>query len=260
MHAHERSTYISLTNPAGMENGALHLRPTPRLDSSILISILLIRGGAQQHRTTARPFFAHDRIRDFEIFEKYTARTMSILITNAASNTPCEAQDLYARFTLDAASEFLFGKNLDTLSLPFPIPGKAEMGAKGSAMEGSWGAFAEAFETCQQNVTKRARLGKNWPLFELFRDNNQKHVEVIHDWLDPLVKKAIDDRLGTEKAGVSVPLSEKTFLQHLADSTDGKSLAPFSASVKVSHRPLRSCHDSRPAAKHAFGFEGHGKL
>lgn len=174
----------------------------------------------KMHRTTARPFFAHDRIRDFQIFEKYTAHTLSILSTNAASHTPCEVQDLYARFTLDAASEFLFGKNLDTLSLPFPVAGDATMGVGGSAMEGTWGDFAEAFESCQQNATIRARIGQNWPLFELLKDKNQRHAKVIHDWLDPLVRKAIDDRLGAHKAGVEIPIPEKTFLQHLADTTD----------------------------------------
>ena len=34
-----------------------------------------------------------------------------------------ENLDLYTRFTLDTASEFLFDKNLDTLSASLPIPG-----------------------------------------------------------------------------------------------------------------------------------------
>ncbi|RXW17143.1 hypothetical protein EST38_g8710 [Candolleomyces aberdarensis] len=173
------------------------------------------------HRSTARPFFAQDRIRDFEIFEKYTSRTLSILSGKAAANEPCEAQDLFARFTLDAASEFLFSQSLDTLDLPFPVPGKATLGAKGSAMEGSWGAFAEAFESCQQNITRRARIGRMWPILELFEDKNEEHTKVIHDWLDPLVKRAIGGHLDKEKDRTdSASLAERTFMEHLAASAN----------------------------------------
>lgn len=176
-----------------------------------------------KHRNTARPFFAKDRIRDFEIFEKYTARALSILSSRASSGQPIEAQDLYARLTLDATSEFLFGKDLETLSFPLPIPGKTAMGRKGSAMEGSWGSFVDAFESCQQIITTRARLGYVWPLLELFKDKTTDHVETIHKWLDPLVKRALDEKTVREKSGTTASIMEKTFLQHLADSTDGES-------------------------------------
>lgn len=171
----------------------------------------------------ARPFFARDRVSDFENFEKHTARTISILSALEASNQPCEAQDLYARFTIDAGSEFLFGKNLDTLSGTLPVPGKTPMGPKGSATEDSWGTFSGAFEMAQQIVTTRARIGYLWPLFELFGDKTEPHIKVIHDWLDPLVKQAIEDKLRNQKSGVSSPVGDKTFLQHLAESTDGTS-------------------------------------
>jgi hypothetical protein len=142
-----------------------------------------------------------------------------------ASNQPCDAQDLYARFALDAASEFLFGKNLDTLSASLPTPGKTAMGAKGSATEDAWGSFAGAFEMAQQLITTRARIGYLWPLFELFGDKMEPHVKVVQDWLDPLVKRALDEKLLA--AGVSSPIANKTFLQHLTDSTEGELRSTF---------------------------------
>jgi hypothetical protein len=175
-----------------------------------------------QHRTVARPFFARDRISDFDIFERHSSRTFSILSAISASNQPCEAQDLYSRFALDAASEFLFGRNLDTLSASLPIPGKTAMGPKGSATEDVWGSFTAAFEMAQQIITTRARIGYLWPLFELFRDQTEPHVKIIQDWLDPLVKLALDDKLRTEEAGATGTIMDKTFLQHLADSTESK--------------------------------------
>jgi hypothetical protein len=132
------------------------------------------------------------------------------------------------------------------------------MGAKGLAMEGDWGAFAEAFETCQQNATSRARIGKTWPLFELLKDKNQEHIKVIHDWLDPVVDTAVEDRTSAEKAGVQSSIAEKTFLQHLADSTDGMSTVALRHPANL--QPLRrSCSDSRPTLEYASGVQRYGK-
>ena len=125
-------------------------------------------------------------------------------------------------------------------------------------MEGDWGAFAEAFETCQQNATSRARIGKTWPLFELLKDKNQEHIEVIHDWLDPVVEKAVGDRRSAEKAGVQSSIAEKTFLQHLADSTDSKSTNALRRLANL-QRLRRSCSDSRPTLEYASGVQGYGK-
>ncbi|KAF9445140.1 cytochrome P450 monooxygenase CYP63 [Macrolepiota fuliginosa MF-IS2] len=174
----------------------------------------------KMHRNTARPFFARDRLADFEIFETYTSKTLSHLSQCSSKPTPepCEAQDLFSRFALDAASEFLFGQNLDTLAASLPQPHNTRMGAKGSATEDSWGAFATAFDEAQMNITKRARIGYLWPLLEGFRDRNRPHAQVIEEWLDPIVRRAVEEkrRLGTGES----PLEDKTFLQHLADSTE----------------------------------------
>ncbi|KAJ8515461.1 hypothetical protein ONZ45_g7112 [Pleurotus djamor] len=185
----------------------------------------------KMHRSTARPFFARERISDFEIFERHASRTISIISSLSASSQPCEVQDIFSRFTLDAASDFLFGHNLDTLSGTLPIPGKTAMGPKGSATHDSWGSFAQAFEMAQQIVTTRARLGYFWPLFELFGDKTSVHTAAIRKWLDPLVEQAlvekkartVNESIGRLRSGSIPPpsaIGEKTFLEHLADSTE----------------------------------------
>jgi hypothetical protein len=148
---------------------------------------------------------------------------LSILSNLSSTNQACEAQDLYARFSIDAASEFLFGKNLETLSASLPVPGLTRMGPKGSATEDTWGSFVEAFEMAQQEVTRRARIGYYWPLLELFQDRNQKNAKRIREWLDPLVDMALQEKAKSQNYGISSPVEDKTFLQHLADSTDGES-------------------------------------
>ena len=58
-----------------------------------------------------------------------------------------DVQDVFGRFTLDAAGEFLFGTTkLNTLDLPLPCPAEASLGAKGSLLEGVHGDFVNAFE------------------------------------------------------------------------------------------------------------------
>ncbi|KAJ3574394.1 hypothetical protein NP233_g1797 [Leucocoprinus birnbaumii] len=183
---------------------------------------------SEQHRITARPFFARDRFTDFEIFEHYSSRTLSHLDQIASLGEACEAQDLFSRFALDAASEFLFGENLDTLSASLPRPYKTPMGPKGSATQDTWGEFANAFDEAQMNITKRARIGYLWPLLELFRDRNRRHAKVIGEWLDPLVQRALEEKRSLKANGggesAESPVSDKTFLQHLADSTDNPTI------------------------------------
>ncbi|KIK94607.1 hypothetical protein PAXRUDRAFT_438124 [Paxillus rubicundulus Ve08.2h10] len=174
----------------------------------------------KSHRALARPFFARDRISDFELFERYSNRTLSILSDMAAANEPCDVQDLYSRFTIDAASEFLFGKNLDTLSGVLPKAGLTLSSERGSVTEDAWGTFAKAFEAVQQIITVRARTGLLWPVFELFDDKTMPYVDTIRQWVDPLVRQTLEDKAATKKAGINGRLEDKTFLQHLADSTE----------------------------------------
>lgn len=175
-----------------------------------------------QHRNMARPFFARERISDFDVIEKHCAHTLSILSSLAASNEACDAQDLYGRFILDSASEFLFGKDMETLSASLPVPGETAMGPKGSATEDTWGSFTRAFDMAQLNITNRGRIGSMWPLFELFKDQNEEHCTVVKQWLDPLVEQVLENKRIMRKAGITSSIAEKNFLQHLTDSTDGQ--------------------------------------
>ncbi|KAI6015338.1 cytochrome P450 monooxygenase CYP63 [Pisolithus orientalis] len=175
-----------------------------------------------EHRTLARPFFARDRVSDFELFERYTTRTFTILSEKAALNEPIDVQDLYARFTIDAASEFLFGKNLDTLSGSLPRPSSSSPFERGSVTDDAWGTFTRAFETLQRINTLRARTGLIWPLFELFDDKTVPYVDTVRQWIDPLVKRTLEEKAAAKRAGVERNVEEKTFLQHLADSTEAQ--------------------------------------
>lgn len=176
----------------------------------------------------------------------------------ATANQPCDLQDLYARFTIDAASEFLFGKNLDTLSGQLPTPGSASRGERGSSTDDAWGTFAKAFEAVQQIITTRAQTGLIWPVFELLDDKTSPHVDVIRQWIDPLVHQTVEHKAASKQAIINQNLEEKTFLQHLADSTDGSSWA-CRYSRYFAKPPFRCRHHSRPTPQHPACRKGHGK-
>ncbi|KAJ4000449.1 cytochrome P450 [Lentinula boryana] len=182
------------------------------------------------HRQIARPWFAKERVSDFNIFEKYTDRTLKILsslITQHGSTTRAfDAQDLFARFTLDTASEFLFGQSLNTLTLELPGQGghAVKMGPKGSAIDDEFGSFAWAFEDVQVKISTRMRIGNIWPIFELFQDKTQKSNTVIHDFLRPLVDQALDKK---NRRDDKLDEGSETFLDHLARSTEDRDTVRF---------------------------------
>ncbi|KAJ3969298.1 cytochrome P450 [Lentinula raphanica] len=182
------------------------------------------------HRQIARPWFARERVSDFNIFEKYTDRTLNIISSlkteDGTKTRAFDAQDLFARFTLDTASEFLFGQTLNTLMLELPGQGNhaVKMGPKGSAIDDEFGSFAWAFEDVQIKISTRMRIGNIWPLFEFFHDSTEKSNAVVHDFLRPLVDKALDRR---NRKHIETDEEDETFLDHLARSTEDRDTVRF---------------------------------
>ena len=108
------------------------------------------------------------------------------------------------------------------MSLALPEPGKAKMGPKGSATNDEFGSFAQAFELAQCIITQRARLGYFWPVAELKTNKIREASIITKKWLDPLVRRAIEEKADAKRSGIEAPVSERTFMEHLAQSTDGK--------------------------------------
>lgn len=83
----------------------------------------------------------------------------------------------------------------------------------------------------------RGRTGFIWPVFELFDDKTAPHVDIIKRWLDPLVKQTLDRKALAQKTGIRSPMEEKTFLEHLADSTEGLCFSHFLTRIlRLIHR------------------------
>ncbi|KAF7791588.1 hypothetical protein EIP86_002605 [Pleurotus ostreatoroseus] len=180
----------------------------------------------KRHRALARPFFAKDRTSDFELFDKYTQSTLAVASQLSAAGVPIEVQDLFSRFSVDSAAEFLFGEHLDTLHGELPQADRARMSLKGSATGDNFGAFVNSFEACQQLTTQRARRGYFWPVHELFKDEMVPHADVISRFLEPIVDRALANRNSMKRAGIKTNTEQNTFLEYLADNTEVFNLDP----------------------------------
>ncbi|KAF8308480.1 cytochrome P450 monooxygenase CYP63 [Clavulina sp. PMI_390] len=181
------------------------------------------------HHALTRPFFARERITDHEHFEKYSNKVLEILRKRVQDGESIDVQDLFGRFTLDAAGEFLFGvPDFNTLDLPLPRPGKSTLGPKGSSMpeteRNAYTDFVNAFEGFQVAIVPRGLRGALWPLWEWSKNVAKQPNEVITNWVRPLIEQALEAKREREKAKGNredkMETDEGSLLEHIAESTD----------------------------------------
>lgn len=184
-----------------------------RLDLLIIISIRFPYSNAYVYRSV------RERVTDFNSFNHYSDKVVNILRQRASIGESIDVQDLFARFTLDAAGEFLFGTSeLNTLDMDLPRPGKSRMGTRGSQPEGHYGGFVAAFEQLQTVAMIRFSRSLTWPLFEMFTDITAGPNKVLTEWMRPLINKALENK--NKIASGKVDAHEGSFLDYLAQSTD----------------------------------------
>jgi hypothetical protein len=155
----------------------------------------------------ARPFFSNDRVRDLTSFDKFAQRCMSIL-SDLEPGEAIDVSDLTWRFTTDTGSEFLFGQTFDTLSF--------------SESDGGFSSFISACGEIQDIVFKRNSFGVFWPLAELTGDTTEPLGNVIKQFVDPIVQRALEHKRKMMEKGQEVESDQCTFLEYLAWRNDGE--------------------------------------
>ncbi|KAG5339747.1 hypothetical protein C0989_003864 [Termitomyces sp. Mn162] len=140
-----------------------------------------------------RPFFTRDRIRDFDIFDRHANTVLKIIKERMRSGNAIDFQDLMSRFTIDSASEFLFGSGVHTLAAGIPYPLNATSVPPNSVTPQTKRAneFAAAFLQVQEVISRRFLYGSIWPLMEIFEDKTKKSMEIVRAYLDPIIKEAV---------------------------------------------------------------------
>ncbi|ORY63317.1 putative cytochrome P450 alkane hydroxylase [Pseudomassariella vexata] len=140
-------------------------------------------------RSLIRPNFIREQIADLEAFERHF-QTMLSLIPRDESTV--DLQDLFFCFTIDSATEFLFGHSVESLE------GKRQGNEAGSA-------FAEAFNYAQEDGVRLFRLGY---IARILKDCRAKFVDA-----------AIQLRCAQDEEKASVDDRKYVFLKELAKQT-----------------------------------------
>ncbi|KAF9040806.1 cytochrome P450 monooxygenase pc-1 [Panaeolus papilionaceus] len=172
------------------------------------------------HRAITRPFFTRERISDFDIYDKNADRSLQLARARLAEGYPIEFQDVVSRFTLDSATEFLFGQTVDSLSAGIPYPPSSKHKNNASYLEHPSNRFAEAFTTGQMQSNIRSPFGKDWPLIEFWGDKVAPFRKRMDEFIEPVMNEALRRREETlMKGGEEKEEEELTLLAHLVNHT-----------------------------------------
>ncbi|KAL0953038.1 hypothetical protein HGRIS_007240 [Hohenbuehelia grisea] len=184
------------------------------------------------HRSMTRPFFSRERISHFDIFDRHADITIQRAKQHLRSGYAIDFQDLMSRFTLDSATEFLFGSSVHSLhgGLRFPHNALFVQDSSLPAAVSKAEEFSDSFLKAQEIIVNRERRSVMWPLFEIFGDAVKDHMKVVNAFVDPIVKEAIErrriidatvkaDGAQVEKASVSGVSDDENLLDHLVKLT-----------------------------------------
>ena len=132
-----------------------------------------------------------------------------------------------ARFTLDSATEFLFGNCVHSLTagLPYPHNVAPPPSFMDSIRTISANAFAKALLEAQAVVSMRERAGPIWPLEEIFQDKTRKPMQVVDGYVKPIIQEALARmKSGQFDRKVASDHFEEgeTLLDHLVQVTQGR--------------------------------------
>ncbi|PQE07719.1 cytochrome P450 alkane hydroxylase protein [Rutstroemia sp. NJR-2017a BVV2] len=129
-----------------------------------------------------RPNFTRSQVADLNIFEKHIQILFSQIPRDGST---FDLQSLFFKFTLDSATEFLFGESVHSLT-----------SAEGSEQQN----FGDAFDLAQVKLESRFSLGR---MVKLVHDSKfDEACKVVHAFVDKIVNAALakSDAKDAEKA------------------------------------------------------------
>lgn len=173
------------------------------------------------HRAMTRPVFTRDKISHFDLFDKHVEQAIFKIKLRFHEGYAVDFQDLMSRFTLDSATEFLFGNCVHSLSSSIPYPHTSYLSHAKPVLSDAADAFASAFLAAQVVISTRERLGWIWPLFEIWQDKSKAPMKIVNAFIEPIVREAIEKRRNTLASGDVKLEDEKgeTLLDHLVSLT-----------------------------------------
>ncbi|KAF9520998.1 hypothetical protein BS47DRAFT_1370206 [Hydnum rufescens UP504] len=187
--------------------------------------------------------FNADECREFDILAGHADKVIQKMKDSFNSGTPVDMQDAMARFTIDSATEFLFGSCVNSILEPFAKPGESLPSMESSDSHPTVTAFVQAFTKAQFLINRRTRLGHSWKLWEMRRDESLKFVADMDRFLGPITEAAL--ARGRELGGPKVPgeiEDEMTFLDHMVTQTqDAKIIRDSLMNMLIAGRDTTAC-------------------
>ena len=139
-----------------------------------------------------------------------------------------------SRFTIDAATEFLFGADIRTLSVGLPYPASSSLSNSAAFLDHPSTKFVDAFLKGLHLIMRRQEYGPAWPLAEFWKNKVKPHRKVVDQFIEPILAKALETVDKTTLPDTEKPNTEDTLLNHLIKQTQGRfSLVPLCISSLI---------------------------
>jgi cytochrome P450 len=159
-------------------------------------------------RHLLRPNFARDQVADIDAFERHFKLMLRHIPQDGKT---VDLQELFFRFTIDTATEFLFNHSTNSLRM---------VGQEDEKNEDV--IFGKAFNFAQADIATRLRLG----IFNRFRNNDkgEEAIQICHRYIERFVDDALAFRkqLDVEKQTSSEKDEKYYFIQEVAKQTTDK--------------------------------------
>jgi cytochrome P450 len=161
-------------------------------------------------RHLLRPNFAREQVADLDSLERHFKLLLKAIPKDGAT---VDLQELFFRFTIDSATEFLFNHSTNSLRM---------VGQEDATNEDV--IFSKAFNFAQADIINKIRLGFLDPLRK--NKEGKEAVRITHAYVDKWVDGALrwrEEREADERAGKPVPQNERyVFIHELVRQTNDK--------------------------------------
>ncbi|PIL35071.1 cytochrome P450 [Ganoderma sinense ZZ0214-1] len=202
------------------------------------------------HRSMTRPFFSKDRVTHFDIFDRHAEHALNKMAARLKEGVPVNWQDMVSRFTMDSATEFLFGKDVCSLDAPIPYPSTHQRATNTNMnmlaeAEHPADKFVQAFQAGQEATAMRTRFLQSWPLAEFWGDKVERQLGAVHRFIDPIVEDALRrkvERQWKEEDTEKDVRDDETLLEHLVKLTDdAKVIKDETLNILLAGRDTTAC-------------------
>ena len=151
------------------------------------------------------------------IFNRHADQVIVKMKERFSQGIAVDVQDVLSRFTLDTTTEFLFGRDVESLAAELPYPSTRE----GSVRRGHPSdEFSFAVNRAQEYAFPRILWGKFWPLVDFWKDSVTVERNLADKFIDPIIEAALQRK--RDANGVyELNKEEGTLLDHLVHQTDG---------------------------------------